>query len=390
MTNFIDYNNNNKNTFPLTLCEKVECFQVSEIHISGLEASQTKITNHIGKGRITFGILYKRGISTINAIFTIKRSYRANTVGYGGLKDAHSISWQFISIEGEATAFNTKNIRFTPLSTRYTHMSTSEVWGNAFTIHLKNVDEPLTLAEKFVSLYRKPLPAYYGPQRFGALDNDTHLVGLYLVKRDYPSAVKKILEGRNGWYEALLQKSLNNSKNDEQALLSLPPAILRLFINAYQAHVFNRALEKFFGLARFLPETKIMVAPKDLNGLPVKSKIRLINGRITEKIDPSQLYFIGSLPGTNLEKATDEFGKIETEVLSEDGLTPNDFRATLLGDFKGSIRQLYFWVIKPQYLINKTDVWLYFRLHRGMYASVVISFLGGANPPRKFLTPKHL
>ncbi len=389
MTNPVPYNND-KNTLPLTLCEKEECFQVSEIHISGLEASQTNITNHMGKGKITFGILYKRGISTINAIFNIKRGLRANTVGYGGLKDAHSISWQFVSIEGEVAGFNSRNIRFTPLSTRYTHMSTSEVWGNAFSIHLKSVEEPLTLAERFVSLYRRPLPAYYGPQRFGALDNDTHLVGLYLLKRDYPCAVKKILEGRNGWYEGLLQKSLDNSKNDEQALLSLPPAILRLFINAYQAHVFNRALEKFSGQTPFLPETKIMVATKDLNGLPVKSKIRLINGRVAEKIDSRQLYFIGSLPGTNLEKTTDEFGKIVTEVLSEDGLTPNDFRATLLGDFKGSMRQLYFWVIKPRYLIDKTNVWLYFRLHRGMYATVVLSFLGDANPPRKFLTPKPL
>ncbi|MEM3794461.1 MAG: tRNA pseudouridine(13) synthase TruD [Thermoprotei archaeon] len=372
------------------MCDRAECFQVSEVHVSGLEAAQAEEITPTDAGKATFGVLYKKGISTINTLRVIKRILGVKTIGYGGLKDTHAISWQFISIEGKVNGFSINETRFIPISTRYTHMSTREVWGNSFFIHLVDVNKPLILTNRFVKLCEKPIPAYYGPQRFGKIDNDTHLVGMHILKKDYQKAINKILDGKNGWYEALLQKSLNTAKNDEQALLSLPNFILRLFINAYQAHVFNRALKKFYDLAPFSPATKIMVAPSSANGLPIEAKTELINGDTANKVDYKRQYFMGLLPGTDLEKSVDEFGRIETEVLIKDGLTPNDFKTTLLGNFRGSKRQLYFWVVKPQYLLAKKSLWLRFKLHRGMYATVVLSILADFNPQEKFPNLKLL
>ncbi|MEM0121446.1 MAG: tRNA pseudouridine(13) synthase TruD, partial [Thermoprotei archaeon] len=155
------------------------------MHVSGLEAAQAEEITPTDAGKATFGVLYKKGISTINTLRVIKRILGVKTIGYGGLKDTHAISWQFISIEGKVNGFSINETRFIPISTRYTHMSTREVWGNSFFIHLVDVNKPLILTNRFVKLCEKPIPAYYGPQRFGKIDNDTHLVGMHILKKDY-------------------------------------------------------------------------------------------------------------------------------------------------------------------------------------------------------------
>lgn len=354
------------------VCDRSECFQVSEIHMSGLNAAEAEPETEQKNAPITFAVLYKRNLSTLSAALILKREL-GKKIRYGGLKDAKSMSWQFVSFQGTLPPIRRRNLSLTPLKTRFTHVSTREVWGNAFKIHLKNVEDPKTLAEEFLKLAKRPLPALFGPQRFGREEDDTHRIGLHILRKEYDEAVKLILKGKKGWYERIIEEALRGSKTSEEALRILPSELVRLFINAYQAHVFNKAILKFVSAASGLNKQKVLWAPIHPNGLPIIDKIQV--AQLGE--NPERKLLVGMLPGTKLRKMVDVFSEIEVEVLAQDGLTPEDFRETLLGEFTGSPRRLYFEVIDPQYMFDRANrgFWLKFKLQRGMYASVVLSFL---------------
>jgi tRNA pseudouridine13 synthase len=361
--------------YPSKLCGNPECFQVSEIHIGGIKALEAEKKSQQTHGKITFGVLFKKNISTINAIFYLKKHLQTKLIKHGGLKDAHSISWQFISIEGNVGEIHGKNFLFSPICKRYTHMSTKEVWGNMFKMHLKNLDQPLTYIDTFLTLTRVPIPAFYGPQRFGGPSNDTHQIGLYLLKKDYQKAVGLILSGKNGWYERLLTRALERSRNEQKALLSLPKPLIRLFINAYQAHIFNVALSSFMLSKTPSNIREIIVAHANSNGLPNYKSLKVAGGEFLTTYNPKQLFLMGQLAGTSLERLNDEFSEIEMELLNRDGLAPADFKTTLLGEFRGMPRQLYFWIHEPKYVVKDRDLWISFKLNRGMYATVVLAYL---------------
>lgn len=349
------------------ICSRPECFQVSEIHLSGISASEAEPASKTEtRAPITFGVLYKRNLSTLSAVLILKKML-GKKIRYGGLKDAKAISWQFISFEGSAGPIRRKDLCFLPLTKRFTHMSTKEVWGNAFAIHLTGVADTRSVAESFIELSKKPLPAFYGPQRFGRESRDTHRIGLHILRKEYDEAVRIILSGKNGWYERILQDTIKNTKTSEQALTSLPAELIKLFINAYQAHVFNRALLKFVSTQ----PKKVILAPSGPNGLPLPKRVVLAQN-VPQK---EGFYTMGLLPGTKLRKMEDEFSEIEIEALSQDGLAPEDFSQTPIGEITGSLRQLYFWMVGPNYLPGPDSLWLRFKLHRGMYATVVLSFL---------------
>jgi len=226
------------------LGNKPEDFQVSELHLSGLDARFSNIYTG-GSGILTLGVLYKKGLSTFNAIkkLAIALGIRVEDIGYGGLKDAKALTWQFITLPGKIGSVELDNTKFFPLSHRNSSYSSKEVWGNSFQVCIKNMDERERVLKEFYRLTKTPLPAFYGAQRFGANSLDTHLIGLCLLKQEYEEAIKTILHGRNGSYEKLIEKRLREGRTEKDAIFSLPRRLITLFVNAYQASVFNRALK---------------------------------------------------------------------------------------------------------------------------------------------------
>jgi tRNA pseudouridine13 synthase len=361
-----------------TVGDKPEDFQVSELHLSGLDARFS--TSYVGgAGVLTLGVLQKKNLSTFNAVSRLAKilGIRSESIGYGGLKDAKALTWQFVTVPGKITSFEANNLKFFPLLLRNSGFSSKEVWGNSFQVHVKTANEPEFVLKRFYQLSERPLPAFYGIQRFGRNSLDTHLVGLHLLKHEYEEAVKTILYGKNGSYERFLEKKLIEGKSEEKAILSLPKQLINLFVNAYQASVFNKALKMYIQENGSLLPThgSHYVGLTDRFGLPSKvvlfdaSKIQVPN--FFEK----KTFIMAPLPGAKLSKLVGDLAELERLILNKDGVATEDFQRTPIGGISGGFRQIHFWIEGAKHTLCDAELTLCFKLQKGMYASVVIQEL---------------
>lgn len=347
-------------------------FQVSEIHLNGNTAKfWTEFVG--GCGELTFGVLEKIGISTINAILKIAEliGIDMELIGYGGLKDAFAHSWQFITIPGKVHKLFYSNIKFFPIEQRSSPFSSQESWGNHFWISLYT-QEKQYLKDLFNKVVKEPIPAYYGLQRFGEESVDTHLIGLYILKKEYTNATKKILEGKWGWYEKVLAECLKDH-DEKNCLKLLPHKLVKLFINAYQSYIFNKALSKFICEKYDLFDIRVsFVGVVDKFGLPTKVIPFFNEKHMRTMVQNRKAYLLARLAGSEIGKYDDEFSTYELELLETDGLKPEDFIDTPCGKIKGSFRPIHFWVECPKLEEYDEKIMISFKLIRGMYATVFL------------------
>ncbi|OGO04899.1 MAG: tRNA pseudouridine(13) synthase TruD, partial [Chloroflexi bacterium RBG_13_56_8] len=144
-----------------------------------------------GEGQHTLFEIEKRGIDTNTAIRRLARVWGVpqTRIGSAGLKDAHAIARQLLSVEGVAppTVLDTEvpDVQILWAERHRNRLKVGHLRGNHFTIRVR---DPLPDAVKRARdileiLQRRGVPNHFGYQRFGARQN-THLLGCYLVQRD--------------------------------------------------------------------------------------------------------------------------------------------------------------------------------------------------------------
>ncbi len=367
--------------------EKPQEFIVEEITPEGLilEVGKSwKFTESEGDQLIC--ILEKINWDTNRAIKSIAKSLHVSPkrIGFAGTKDKRAWTTQRISIWGispnDLEKIKLKDIWIKPLHFSKERIQLGDLWGNRFTITIREISEEEMKKLKLPREFK--IPNFFGIQRFGEKRPVTHLVGKTLVKGNLEKAVKTYLawpgpkereetrEARKrlsedwDWKKALeyfpkhlsyertlLDHLVKHPKDYANALRKLPKNLLKMFVHGYQSYLFNKYLEK------------------RLNSIGLEE----VEGDVLLDGVPA-----GPLYGYELELANGIPGEIEKEILEEEEISLQNFKIKPLPEAssKGGRRPVYAKVYDYE-ILEKGEDWvkIRFKLEKGVYATTVLDWV---------------
>lgn len=143
-------------------------------------------------------LLKKSGIGTIEALRAIRRIWRVRSrdVGFGGLKDRHAETTQWVTIpDGPRKNLDEKAFRLTYEGKSPVPMSRMLLAGNRFDIRVRDLseDDAKTVARRVADAADAGLPAYFDDQRFGSLRGGGGFAALHLLGGDPAAALKAVI-----------------------------------------------------------------------------------------------------------------------------------------------------------------------------------------------------
>lgn len=303
----------------------------------------------------------KKDLSTMELISIIAEYLGINQkdIGYAGLKDKHAMTKQYISLhkkyEEQMNAFTHSNIKILSKTYHDNKIRTGHLKGNRFYIKIKKVmpSAAKIIDQALKSLKEHGMPNFYGYQRFGN-DGDNYIIG------------EKIAKG---------ERKESNIK------------LKKLFISAYQSHLFNKWLNKRLQINSLVDGFSvdelvgILELPKDeIEKLKTqKHPFKIISGDIMEHYPHGKLFdfdgtehdlnrfnnrdisVTGLMTGKKVKLSTNLAGDIEKEFFSpigEDGA------------------RRYAWVyptdIEGKYNAEDAQYEFHFSLPKGSYATVFL------------------
>jgi len=360
-----------------------------------------------GAGEHTFFEIEKRGVPTFRAIHEIARALHIapQTIGYAGLKDAHAVTRQVLSaerVEPDALlALQLPSIRILWAKRHTNKLKPGHLAGNRFVIRIREVPpEALEPARAILSvLQRRGVPNSFGSQRFGRR-GDTHALGRAIVADDgvgfcrlflgapLPSETAQIQEARRlydagdlpaalaAWprqfsderaaLEILLRKKERPDRY-QQTMHSVSKRLRIFFVSAYQSELFNRVMA-----ARLQTLDRLFagdVATKhDSGGSFIVTDPAVEQPRADRfEISPS-----GPLYGYRSLLAEGEPGRLERQILADEGLTLEQFKTLEALRIKGGRRPLRFPLREVESWYD-AGVVLKFTLPAGCYATNVLA-----------------
>ena len=311
----------------------------------------------IGPGLYSYFKLKKTQWTTIAAIKQIASRVRMNTkfIGIAGNKDKEGITEQTISIyrvnKEKIYNLKIKDIELKFLGTGKERINLGDLEANEFVITIRNLDEELYDAPKF-------LPDYFDDQRFG-IAKHTHLIGRSIVKKDFKQAVELINDPDANEF-------LKKKKNDYiGAIRLIDKKMLRLYMHAYESYLWNLCVSEY--LEKF-EHYKIPYSLGELN----------VNRGDIENIEVPILGFLTEFKNKEIEK-------IYRKIMNSENITLRDFVIRQIPELttEGSSRPLFF-EVKNYKIVSIDDDELNhrklkevvsFRLPKGAYATLVIKCL---------------
>lgn len=246
-----------------------EDFRVGEILDPGLVESERR------PGYVPVYVVRKEGIDTPHAAEELASRLRSR-VSFAGLKDSHAVTVQYASATSsraddpplvKGSMFRAERLGYLPGPIRREMMS-----GNRFTVVVRTEDDiSRSVSEVYEACLARRLPNLFGYQRFGLRGTVNHRVGRAIFHRDFRSAVQILLgeprqgesprgaEARRLASEERYAESLELFSRGQDierraashlsrrpgdylgAMRRIPIVPRRLFVNAYQAYIFNRS-----------------------------------------------------------------------------------------------------------------------------------------------------
>ena len=329
-------------------------------------------------------LLKKSGIDTNHALIDIEKRYGLVLKALG-LKDAHAQTEQYVYTykkldslaEIEGKKYSAKRIGFVKKP-----ISKKDMLGNIFEIKVSDLNEPLpsfTDDEKILN--------FFGYQRFGSKRPITHLVGKSIIKGNYEEAVdyllnfsskydseknnqfRKLISERKSESEIIellpysmdiernLLKQLSKDKDPKNAIRSIPLALRRFYIQAYQSFLFNKTLSLAYEFEEELFLSTVDDVCFDKNS---------ILGKFEN--DPNQRLAIPLIGHSYYKKS--RFDYYIKKILDDELLTPKDF---FIKDFQEISVDGGFRNASINYLnLNINENLIKFQLSRGSYATIVL------------------
>lgn len=239
----------------------------------------TELTGRPTHGRGSFAIygLTKRSLGTPEAIDAILRRWNLarQQVSYGGLKDRHAVTEQFVTIKnGPRSDLSQTNLELQYLGQTERPFEAADISGNRFEIVMRSMtDAEVTAAENALTeVAVDGVPNYFDDQRFGSLGQSGEFIAVPWCRGDYERALwlaladpnehdrpddrneKQLLRDRWGDWPGLKTDMPRGSRRsivtflvdhptDFRRALALMRSDLRgLWLSAFQSAVWNRLL----------------------------------------------------------------------------------------------------------------------------------------------------
>lgn len=293
------------------------------------------------RGRYRVYRLEKQFWNTLDVIRELERRYRFRHVGRAGLKDRYARSVQFISTTTAGPpAVREKNWQLKLVGRSDDPVSRDVLLGNRFTLTLRALreNEVGTVLGTWPRVCRSGFPNYYDEQRFGSARHGRGFVARRLIAGHYNGALKLWLATpsakddpasrrrkqacRESWGDwrrclphvppearAAIGRLTADPADFEGAVRRVDRPLLELFINAWQAWVWNETL------AVVLERTGVTLRRLDYG---------LGTFAFFETLNPGQTRYLSKLvipaPGPRARFESDRVERAMTEVLAREGL----------------------------------------------------------------------
>jgi tRNA pseudouridine13 synthase len=333
----------------------------------------------------------------LSRIFGVSRK----RISYAGTKDRVGVTTQYFCINtpGGVPEIALDDVLVMRIF-RSNHMiRLGDLAGNRFiiNIHSGTHDDSIIEINKEMEALGG-FPNFFSYQRFGSRRPITHIVGKYILKRDFRSAVMEYLcdpafdtdDFRRDFYEtqdfrmalkeypqhlmyerAILQH-LVETGNFDNAFEVLPKNLQIMFVHAYQSYLFNIALS-----GRIMADGSLSsVHDGDLfaevdglfNAMGEPRATNSVNRSMIEKsVRENRLRIMIPLPGFDTDMKTLEKGAPIYEELEKEGISTADFRIS--GHPELSSSGTYRIIASSPVDLSVKDGILDFKLGRGMYAT---------------------
>lgn len=360
--------------------------------------------------------LEKRGWTTPDALAVVRRRWQIEPrrLSYGGLKDRHALTVQFLTIfHGPRRALAQQGITLTYLGQVAEPYTSEQIRANRFRLTLRALtDEEAERARATLDdIRRDGLANYFDDQRFGSVRPGRAFVAERLVRGQFEEALKlalaepyeheraaerqekDLLRAHWGDWATLRERLprgharslvdyLHHHPGDFRgAVIRLRPELRGLYLSAYQSHLWNRMLARY--LERTLRPEQIVRVPLKMGELPMPRGLdEAQRGALTALSLP--------LPSARL-KLPDEGPRRELveSVLADEGLELPQMQV------KG-VRELFFSrgeraalcqpsAVQAQAAADdlnpgRRKLLLSFELPRGSYATLLVKRLQVAGP----------
>lgn len=361
-----------------------------------------------GAGTHTYFLLEKAGLSTHQAVYDIAHALnvRRHEIGFAGLKDARAVTRQWMSVEHiepeRVAGLALPRVRVVEVTRHGNKLRLGHLKGNRFTIKVRR-SEPDRLAQlqdAVAELERRGVPNYFGLQRFG-YRGDTWVVGKAIVHGQFDEAIDMLLGRASGadqgdvhqarvLYERgeygqaarrwpapfrterrVLKVLAQTGGKRGRAFRAIDRTTRNFYVSAYQSLLFNRLV------AARLPTGLGCLWDGDLAWLHASSAVFQVGRAALEqpRADRFEISPTGPLFGYRMTEPTGEPGRLEADLLADEGLSPGAFRSGSLR-VKGSRRPLRFQISAVQFSLGADNRGAYlelrFALPRGCYATALL------------------
>ncbi|MFW9935155.1 MAG: tRNA pseudouridine(13) synthase TruD [Candidatus Thorarchaeota archaeon] len=396
-------------------------FIVQEIGVDGsiapLEALDQEFSDQPGK--FTMFFLVKRNLDSIQAIRrlskTIGVSYKR--FSYAGIKDRRAITSQRVTFRGSPHDLIGREI--SQLTILHPHRVPNPVVpgvleGNQFIIMVREVTLDANEVKHRLNNVQQEIRDtggilnFYGPQRFGIMRPNTHLVGKQIVLGNFEQAIQILLQDNDsvekekdsgllndsvqGSFERAIRHYLNKHPGKfKESLGVLPKDLVRLYIHAYQSYLFNRAISERAqrGIILQAPVVGDYTMPATGQIHDVRPVTKDNVKRVQQEVQEGRLTPVIPIIGYDFEKVPLDgaIGDIYRRILKSEKITPRHFRLNELPIFssRGTFRSM---LVNPRGLKvtveeekQDTPVRVEFALPKGSYASVVLRELMKPDSP---------
>jgi tRNA pseudouridine13 synthase len=229
------------------------------------------------QGVFAFYRLDKRGWTTPDALAAIRRRWKLEPrrLSYGGLKDRHAVTTQYLSIfHGPRRNLNHQDVHVSYLGQLPAPYTSADIKANRFRLVVRDLSPGAAAeAERILATVRREgVPNYFDDQRFGSVTPGRTFIARHLVGGQFEAALRLALAGpyEHDRAEQKKEKKLLNDHWGDWALLKerlprgharslvdylvhhptdfrgavarLRPELRGLYLSAYQSHLWNRML----------------------------------------------------------------------------------------------------------------------------------------------------
>jgi len=375
-----------------------EDFQVEEL---------TAVTP-TAEGPYTFYCLTKRGIGTPEAIYQLCQAWKLapQRVSYGGLKDRHALTTQYLTIEhGPRRDYRTRQWSLRHLGQLDRPFRGSEMSGNRFTIVLRDLSRPESsrLRTRLQEAAVDGVANYFDEQRFRSVSKEGEFVARALIAGDFARALHLALAEpyahdrpadkavkarlRQHWGDwALLRASLppgparrvagylaDHPDDLAGGFTRLPHELQSLYLAAYQSKLWNQLLDRW--IVRHARLKQLIHLTPAAGGW-----------HLLRRLGPEELAFWRDctlpLPSARLHLEPDDpVLPVIQEILAAEGLTLDQMKIPGLRQpfFSKGQRPAWFWPLDltleraaDERHPGRKKIRLRFHLPRGCYATMLI------------------